>query len=89
VAALEAAEARLAAGERHAAGIIAAATDVIAREPLARIEYVALVDPDTLQNVSTVDERALVALAVWVGSTRLIDNRLLVVPAVKPERRSA
>jgi pantoate--beta-alanine ligase len=88
-AALGAAETSLAAGERDAAGIRAAATDVLARERRARVEYVALVDPDTLQNLSTVDERALVALAVWVGSTRLIDNRLLVIPAVKAERRSA
>jgi pantoate--beta-alanine ligase len=88
-AALEAAEERLGAGERHAASLLAATTDAITREPLARVEYAALVDPDTLQNISTVDERALVALAVWVGSTRLIDNRLLVVPAVKAERRSA
>jgi pantoate--beta-alanine ligase len=61
----------------------------IEREPLARIEYVFVVDPESLSAVITVDERALVALAVWVGSTRLIDNRLLAVPAIKTERRSA
>ena len=88
-AALEAADAAVAAGERQAADLLAAAIAVLAREPRARVEYVAVVDPDTLQNVLTVDERALVALAVWVGSTRLIDNRLLVIPAVKAERRSA
>jgi pantothenate synthetase len=56
---------------------------------LARIEYVSLVDPDTFVPQSALGERGLVALAVWVGSTRLIDNRLLVVPAMKTERRSA
>ncbi len=88
-AALDAADATLAAGARQAADVVAAATAVLAHEPRARVEYVAVVDPDTLQNVPSVDERALVALAVWVGSTRLIDNRLLVTPAVKAERRSA
>ena len=88
-AALDAVEARVAAGDRSGAGLVAAASAVIAREPLARIEYVFVVDPETLTSVTTIDERALVALAVWVGSTRLIDNRVLAVPAIKTERRSA
>jgi pantoate--beta-alanine ligase len=87
--ALDAADASVAAGERDGAAIVAAASAAIAREPLARIEYVSLVDPDTLVPRSALGERGLVALAVWVGSTRLIDNRLLVVPAMKSERRSA
>jgi len=87
--ALDAAEAHVAAGERDGAAIVAAAAGAIAREPRARGEYVALVDADTLAPVSTLDECALVALAVWIGSTRLIDNRLLTVPAIKTERRSA
>jgi len=87
--ALGAAEAVLAGGERSAATVVAAASAVMAREPLARVDYVALVDPETLAPVETVDDRAVLALAVWIGSTRLIDNRLLAVPAVKTERRSA
>ena len=87
--ALGAAEAALAGGERSAAAVVAAAAAVMAREPLARVDYVALVDPETLAPVETVDDRAVLALAVWIGSTRLIDNRLLAVPAVKTERRSA
>jgi pantoate--beta-alanine ligase len=86
---LDAAEALVAAGERDGAALMAAASAALAREPLARTEYVALVDPDTLAPITTLDERAVVALAVWVGSTRLIDNRVLVVPAMKTERRSA
>jgi pantothenate synthetase len=50
---------------------------------------VSLVDPDSLAAITTIDDRAVLALAVWIGSTRLIDNRLLVVPAIKSERRSA
>ncbi|MEO6025666.1 MAG: pantoate--beta-alanine ligase [Candidatus Binatia bacterium] len=88
-AALGAAEAALSGGERAGVAVVAAASAVIAREPLARVDYVALVDPETLAPVDTVDDRAVLALAVWIGSTRLIDNRLLVVPALKTERRSA
>ncbi len=87
--ALDAAGACVAAGERSAAALLDATNAVIAREPRARIDYVSIVDPDTLGAVTTVDERALLALAVWIGSTRLIDNRLLAVPAMKSERRSA
>lgn len=75
--ALTAAEAAVAAGERNAAAITEAASAVLAREPLARVEYLALVDPESLAPVAGMDDRALLALAVWIGSTRLIDNRLL------------
>jgi pantoate--beta-alanine ligase len=49
----------------------------IQREPLAQLEYVQLCDPETLQDVEAVDDRALLALAVRIGKTRLIDNRVL------------
>ncbi len=88
-AALDAVEQAVARGERSGAALVQLASAPIAREPLARIEYVFAVDPESLSAVTTLDERALVALAVWVGSTRLIDNRLLTVPAIKTERRSA
>ncbi len=88
-AALDAAEQKVAAGERDAATILAGASAVIAGEPRARVDYVSFVDPDSFQDVTTVEERGLLALAVWIGSTRLIDNRQLVVPAMKSERRSA
>jgi pantoate--beta-alanine ligase len=87
--ALDAVEARVAAGERDAAALVAAATAEIAREPRARADYVAIVDPDTLQPVTELSERALLALAVWLGTTRLIDNRVLTVPAARRERRIA
>ena len=47
---------------------------VLAAEPLAKIEYVAVVDAMTMQPVDTIDRPVLVPLAVRVGSTRLIDN---------------
>ena len=67
---------RLAQGERQGAGLAAMLRDCIAQEPLARIDYVAVVDPDTLREVERLSGTVLVALAVYVGKTRLIDNAL-------------
>ena len=50
------------------------------RGPSVRIDYVNLVDPDTLEDVATLDRRTLLALAVWIGKTRLIDNGILEAP---------
>lgn len=47
---------------------------VIESEPLARIDYVSMVDALTMQDVSKVDRDVLVAMAVYIGKTRLIDN---------------
>ena len=48
--------------------------DVLSEEPLAVVEYVTVVDALTMQPIETLDCTALVALAVRIGSTRLIDN---------------
>ena len=50
------------------------AEEFITREPLAQIDYVAVVDPETLDRVAEVREKAVLALAVRIGKTRLIDN---------------
>jgi len=89
VRALDAAEACVAAGERDTVALVEAANAVIALEPRARAEYVVAVDPDTLAPAAEVAGPVVLALAVWIGSTRLIDNRQLTVPAVHRERRSA
>lgn len=47
---------------------------MIAAEPLARIEYIEIVDRDTLLPVAGIDRESRMALAVWFGQTRLIDN---------------
>jgi pantoate--beta-alanine ligase len=73
--ALAAAEAVARAGE---AAILARATAEIAAEPRARLEYAELRDPQTLEEVVEVTSPTLLALAVWVGGVRLIDNTLLV-----------
>jgi len=64
-------------GERSAARLIAAATKILAQEPQIRLDYFEIVDPDTLDCVEQIERPALVAVAAYVGSTRLIDNRIL------------
>jgi pantoate--beta-alanine ligase len=80
--ALEAAREAVAAGERDAAAIERAA-----RSALNGVtpEYLALVDPDSFEPITTVDGRVLVAIAARIGATRLIDNTI-VHPAATPER---
>ena len=68
------------AGEFHSDGLINAGMQVFATEPAARLDYVAIVDPDTLDPVTDVTQPALVAVAAYLGGTRLIDNVVL-----KPE----
>jgi pantoate--beta-alanine ligase len=64
-------------GERCGAAIVEAARGEIAREPLARVEYATLCDPESLREVERVEETALLALAVRIGKARLIDNIIL------------
>ena len=73
---LERAAALLAAGERESFLIVATVRDLISQEPLAEIDYVSLVDPLTMDALDRVESRALLALAVKFGKTRLIDNML-------------
>jgi pantoate--beta-alanine ligase len=70
---------RLAQGERHGARLVAALRDCIAHEPLAHLDYVAVCDPETLQEVAQLAGMVVVALAVYIGRTRLIDNAVLQV----------
>jgi pantoate--beta-alanine ligase len=80
--ALRAAERAIAGGERDAAAITRAArAELDGIQP----EYLALVDPDSFQPITTVGDRVLVAVAARVGATRLIDNTLI-HPAATPER---
>ena len=65
------------AGERDAAKLIAAAKRVFAEEPEVRLEYVEIVNPNTLEAARDFARPVLVAVAARVGSTRLIDNIVL------------
>ena len=70
-------EKRAAAGEISSQALIEAARSVFASEPDVRIDYVAIVDPDTLVDIPDVRGGALVAVAALVGTTRLIDNLVI------------
>jgi len=65
------------AGERIAARLISAAKEVFAREPQVVLDYFEIVDPDTLDPVERISQKTLVAVAAYVGTTRLIDNTVL------------
>ena len=66
-----------AAGERNAAKLVAAGREEVAAEPSVRLDYFEIVDPETLEPVDDISGGALVAVAAYVGTTRLIDNLLL------------
>ena len=75
--ALSAARRTFAQGERDGGNLRAAMHAVIAGEPLARVDYFSVADPDSLRELERVEDRALASLAVFIGSTRLIDNVML------------
>ena len=54
--------------------IINAMTNIVNTEPLAKIDYISVVDANTMQPVHEITSPVLVAMAVYIGSTRLIDN---------------
>ena len=70
-------EEMVAAGERLGSALIAAARGVFAEEPDVRVDYIELVDWETLWPVLTAAPGTLFAVAAWVGSTRLIDNTVI------------
>jgi pantoate--beta-alanine ligase len=70
---------RFHSGERNAASLSAAGNQVVAGEPAVRLDYLEIVDPDTLEPLPAVSHTALVAIAAFVGTTRLIDNVVLSV----------
>jgi len=78
--ALQTAKAHVRAGERQASALTAAIQQVISQEPAARLDYVAIVNAKTLEAVATLSGRVAILMAVWIGSTRLIDNLLVDVP---------
>lgn len=61
-------------GERDVKKVIDVITTNLQTEPLARIDYVEVVDFQNIQRVSTISGETLVAIAVYIGKTRLIDN---------------
>jgi pantoate--beta-alanine ligase len=75
--ALQKGKERIQQGECEAAAVRDAMALLIQEQPLARIEYVAIVQPDTLKEVVQIEEPVVLLLAAWIGKTRLIDNALV------------
>ncbi len=77
--ALAAAAAAIAAGERRGDEVRRILREVLAAEPLARIDYAELVDAATFQPIPELTGRVVLPLAVRIGGTRLIDNFQLAI----------
>lgn len=75
--ALTAAQKLAADGEQAAAALLLAMRTTLQGEPAVRVDYLAVVDPDTLLPLDDISAGALLAVAAYLGNTRLIDNILL------------
>ncbi len=82
--ALDAVRREITGGERDAQHLQAAMRKVLDAEPLASADYAEIVDAETLEPVTRLRRSCLVLLAVFVGTTRLIDNLLIEEDAGKP-----
>ncbi|WP_236897973.1 pantoate--beta-alanine ligase [Clostridium beijerinckii] len=71
---LEIAKDALRKGERNANNIKNSIKEVLNSEPLAKIDYVEIVDSDSLKSVEIIERNVLISIAVYIGKTRLIDN---------------
>lgn len=76
---LREAEAKIKNGQRDTNAIIQFINQTIANEPLANIDYIAIVDTEELKPIEIINGRTLIALAIRVGKTRLIDNIIVEV----------
>lgn len=71
---LKKAKALIKSGERDSKNVIDFIKNEISKEPLAKIDYVSIVDNNTMKNIKTIEDGSLIAVAVFIGNTRLIDN---------------
>ncbi len=62
---------------KDAKKIIKEMTSIIKKTKHTKIDYISIVNARTLEELSSINEKALVAVAVWIGNTRLIDNTIL------------
>ena len=65
---------QVARGERDALKLMAGMMEILNQQPAVEVDYVALVDANTLEDLKTLQGEVLVAIAAKVGATRLIDN---------------
>jgi pantoate--beta-alanine ligase len=75
--ALSAAKTAFAAGEKNAEKLRQIVKDVVTAEPKAQLQYVSCADYTTLAELETVNSKALLSMALFMGKTRLIDNFIL------------
>ncbi len=78
---LKKAEDMIKAGERDSKKVIKAMQELIRPVPTAKIDYLSIVDTATLKDIRTISQEVLIAVAVFIGKTRLIDN--MIVKGVK------
>lgn len=71
---LKKAETLIKSGEKDSKNVIEFIKNEINKEPLAKIDYVSIVDNNTIKNIKTIEDGSLIAVAVFIGNTRLIDN---------------
>ncbi len=81
---LREAERLIAARERDAVAVVSAVREIVAAERLARIDYVCAVDLGELEPLPRLHGDVLVAMAVFIGKTRLIDNLRVTIPGETP-----
>ncbi|OPZ83311.1 MAG: Pantothenate synthetase [bacterium ADurb.Bin429] len=81
---LQLARERVEGGEHNSATIITAIEELVAAQPLVKLQYAVIVDPDTMTSMRTLTHEARLLVAIYVGNTRLIDNCALVPKAVAP-----
>jgi pantoate--beta-alanine ligase len=64
-------------GQTNALEILHSMRQIINAEPLAKIDYISIVDGETLDDIKEIKANTLIALAVFIGKTRLIDNMII------------
>jgi len=74
---LKLAELLIGNGAIHVSVIIDRMRRLILKDKAARIDYIAIVDPENLEPLKKISGKCLIILAVWIGKTRLIDNSLV------------
>lgn len=74
---LHEAENMIKSGNRNTGIILQKMRDMIEAEPLAKIDYISIVNADTLDDLDLINGKILIALAVFIGKTRLIDNLII------------
>lgn len=73
-------------GEKGARVLLEEVNDILGRQPRVRVDYVSLCDADTLEDVDRIEGRTVLAIAAFVGKTRLIDNCVFDDPGGQEEK---